>query len=151
MIDRRPARILAMQALCQLEVLAEDFLPQLEEFLAEEPQKPALRDYARDLIRDAWAILADLDRRVQEVAENWELKRMPAVDRNVLRVAVCELFHRPDVPPAVVIDEAVEIGKAFGTGESGAFINGILDAILKRREAEAQPQPQASGANNGTV
>lgn len=151
MIDRRPARILAMQAMCQLEVLAEDFLPQLHEFLAEEPHKAAIRDYARDLVRDAWANLADLDRRIQEVAENWELKRMPAVDRNILRVAACELFHRPDVPPVVVIDEAVEIGKAFGTGESGAFINGILDALVKRRETEANPQPKPSGANNGTV
>jgi transcription antitermination factor NusB len=151
MIDRRPARILAMQALCQLEVLAEHFLPQLDEFLAEEPHKAGVRDYARDLVRDAWAHLAELDQRIQEVAEHWELKRMAAVDRNVLRIAVCELFHRPDVPPAVAIDEAVEIGKGFGTAESGAFINGILDALVKRRESETQPQPEISGATDGTL
>ena len=151
MIDRRPARILAMQALCQLEVLAEHFLPQLDEFLEEEPHKAAVRDYARDLVRDAWTHLAELDQRIQAVAEHWELKRMPAVDRNVLRIAACELLHRPDVPPAVVIDEAVEIGKAFGTGESGAFINGILDALIKRPETEPQQQPETSGATDGTV
>jgi transcription antitermination factor NusB len=151
MIDRHPARILAMQALCQLEVLADHFLPQLDEFLAEEPHKTGVRDYARDLVSDAWANLAELDRGIQEVAEHWELKRMAAVDRNVLRVAACELSYRPDVPPVVAIDEAVEIGKAFGTGESGAFINGILDAMVKRREAGAPIQPETSGANDGTV
>ncbi|HVP09671.1 MAG TPA: transcription antitermination factor NusB [Phycisphaerae bacterium] len=151
MIDRRPARILAMQALCQLEVLADHFLPQLDEFLAEEPHKAGIRDYAHDLVHDTWANLAELDRRIQEVAENWELKRMAAVDRNVLRVAACELFHRPDVPPAVIINEAVEIGQAFGTGESGAFINGVLDAVAKKREGEALPQPEASGTTDGTL
>jgi transcription antitermination factor NusB len=151
MIDRHPARILAMQALCQLEVLAEHFLPQVDEFLAEEPHKAGVQDYARDLIRDAWANLAQLDRQIQEVAEHWELKRMAAVDRNVLRVAACELAFRPDLPPAVVIDEAVEIGKAFGTGDSGAFINGIIDALLKKREGHAQPQPETSGVTDGTT
>jgi transcription antitermination protein NusB len=137
MIDRRPARILAMQALCQLEVLADDFLPQLDGFLADECREKPMRDYARSLALDAWQRRDTIDAAIQEVAEHWELKRMATVDRNALRIAVCELLHRTDVPPRVVINEAVEIGKTFGTADSAAFINGILDAIFTK-----QPQPK---------
>lgn len=128
MIDRRQARILAMQALCQLDVLAEDFIPQLDGFLTDESSDPAVRGYARDLVRDAWQDRQSLDRAIQDVAEHWDLNRMAPVDRNIMRVAVCELLHRPDIPRRVAINEAVEIGKIFGTAESPAFINGILDA-----------------------
>lgn len=129
MIDRHQARILAMQALCQLEVLADDFMSQLDQFLADETDHSAIRDYARDLVHDAWQQRKDLDSAIQAVSEHWDVKRMAAVDRNVIRVAVCELTHRPNVPRHVVIDEAVEIGKAYGTTESAAFINGLLDAV----------------------
>jgi len=151
MIDRRPSRILAMQALCQLEVLADHFLSQLDEFLAEDGHRPEVKDYARGLVREAWENLPEVDGQIQAACEHWEVKRMTAVDRNVLRVGVCELLRRPDVPPAVVIDEAVEIGKAFGTGESGAFINGVLDAVVKHRSAGVEVQVQGSGATDGTV
>jgi transcription termination factor NusB len=93
MINRRPARILAMQALCQLEVLADHFLGQLDEFLAEDGHRADLKEYARDLVREAWEHLPELDGRIQEACEHWELKRMAAVDRNVLRVGVCELLR----------------------------------------------------------
>jgi transcription antitermination factor NusB len=140
-----------MQALCQLEVLADGWMPQLEEFLAEDGHRNEIRDYARDLTREAWANMAEIDRRIQEVSEHWEVKRMAAVDRNVLRAAVCELLYRPTVPPAVVIDEAVEIGKAFGTADSGAFINGVLDAIVKHPASANQAEPQTTGTPDGTL
>lgn len=140
-----------MQALCQLEVLADGWMSQLDEFLAEDGHGQEIREYARDLTREAWANLAEIDRRIQEVSEHWEVKRMAAVDRNVLRAAVCELLHRPTIPPAVVIDEAVEIGKAFGTADSGAFINGVLDAIVKHPAAAKQEEPQPTGTPDGTL
>jgi len=140
-----------MQALCQFEVLQEGFAAQLDEFLADDSPPREIQTYARGLVEEARRCLDELDRHISEVAEHWDIKRMPSVDRNVLRVAVCELLHRPDVPPAVVINEAVEIGKAFGTGESGAFINGVLDAIEKRRKQNGGKQPEESGVGNGAL
>jgi N utilization substance protein B len=134
MTDRHQARILAMQALCQLEVLGDEFLGELDEFLADQKVENGVKTYAHELVHEAHRRLEEVDRAIQEVAEHWELSRMATVDRCTLRVAVCELQHRPRVPPRVVINEAIEIGKAFGTAESGAFINGILDAIVKGKD-----------------
>ncbi len=139
-----------MQSLCQLEVLADDFLSEVDAFLAEEAGTAQARDYARGLVAEVWQNLETLDRAIQDVAEHWELKRMATIDRNTLRVAACELLHRPDIPPPVAINEAVEIGKTFGTADSAAFINGILDAILRRRNTETPaaadpPAEQSAG------
>jgi transcription antitermination protein NusB len=81
---------------------------------------------------------AQLDALITEHARGWTLERMPVVDRNVLRVALYELLERPDVPTAVVIDEAVELAKRFSTDDSGRFVNGMLSAIApKLRPAPA--------------
>jgi N utilization substance protein B len=73
-----------------------------------------------------------LDDLIAEHARNWSLERMPAIDRNVLRLALFELIGRPDVPTAVVIDEAVELAKRFSTDDSGRFVNGMLSAIAPK-------------------
>ena len=137
MNDLRRARILAMQALCQIEVHGEDFLSQLDEFLADENPPERVRTRARELIIDTRTHQESIDERIQTAAENWELKRMTPVDRNILRLAACELIHRPDVPPKVTVNEAVELGKAFGTAESPGFINGVLDKIAKEKETNS--------------
>ena len=134
MSDRRDARILALQALCQMEVLEDSFREQLDDFLADEEASQRTQDYARELVNDTWSNLLEIDTGIQEVADNWNVKRMAAVDRNILRMALCEILHRADVPPAVSVNEAVEIAKAFGTQESPAFINGILDAFIRRHQ-----------------
>ena len=136
-----------MQSLCQHEVLDESFLAQLDEFLADESPGADVVDYARELVRDCEGRLEEIDAAIQGSAEHWDVKRMAAVDRNTLRVAVCELLHRPDVPAKVAINEAVDIGKLFGTAESGGFINGVLDAVLKRRDQIA-PDAQAPVSAN---
>jgi transcription antitermination factor NusB len=138
MTDRHPARVLAMQALCQLETLGDDWLKQLDDFVADEGAPPGVQQYARQIVRDAATNLARIDEELQAVAENWELKRMMMVDRNILRVAACELLLRSEIPPKVAINEAVEIAKSFGTADSPAFINGVLDAIIKKRESPPQ-------------
>jgi N utilization substance protein B len=132
MTDRHQARVLAMQALCQFETLGEDWLAQLDEFLRDEAPPTNVQVYARQLVRDISLHQSRIDELLQSVAENWELKRMSMVDRNILRVAACELSMRPDIPPKVAINEAVEIGKSFGTAESAAFINGVLDAVGRK-------------------
>jgi N utilization substance protein B len=73
----------------------------------------------------------ELDEMIATNAHGWTLKRMPAIDRTVLRIAAFELFHRPDVPTAVVLDEAVELAKRFSTDDSGRFVNGVLGAVAK--------------------
>jgi transcription antitermination protein NusB len=73
----------------------------------------------------------ELDAYISRFSENWRLERMAAVDRAILRLALFELLHCPEVPPKVVVNEAVELGKSFGAENSGAFINGILDSFLK--------------------
>ncbi len=87
--------------------------------------------FARDLFQAAVNDIDRLDRLVRERAENWRLERMAAVDRNILRVALCELLHHPETSPSVVINEALEIARRFSGEESVEFVNGVLDAIRK--------------------
>ena len=149
MNDRRHARSLAMQALCQAEVLREAFLSQLVEFLRDESPPDQVERYAKKLATEAWEHLEQIDTHLQAASENWTVPRMAPVDRNILRVAMCELLHHPETPPHVVIDEAVEIGKLFGTADSGAFINGVLDAAYKSLSTVgATPEP--ADASNST-
>ena len=96
-------------------------------------------EFARTLVARTGEHRAEIDDVIQSASRNWRLDRMARVDRNILRLAACELRHAPDVPVKVVINEAVELAKAFGTGESAAFVNGILDRIastLGRNPAE---------------
>ena len=78
----------------------------------------------------------DIDSLIERFSENWKLSRMSRVDRNVMRIAVYELLHCDDIPPKVSINEAIDIGKRFGTEDSGAFINGILDGVRISLEKE---------------
>jgi len=148
MIDRRPARILAMQALCLFDTLRGDFMAQLDEFLADEDPPDKVRDYARRLVIAATDNIDELDAALQAVSPNWQLARMAMVDRNILRIACCELRDDFDVPPKVVVNEAVEIAKAFGAAESPGFVNGVLDAILKRDASESGGQESQSTEPN---
>jgi len=89
----------------------------------------ATRLFADKLIRGVIEKLPELDKKIKDCAQNWELHRMAAVDRNILRLAVYEMLHRDDIPPVVSINEAVDIAKKFSTQDSGKFVNGILDKI----------------------
>ena len=80
---------------------------------------------------------ADIDKLIEEHAENWRMDRMAAVDRNILRAAVAELLGFPATPRAVVINEAIEIARKFSSPESVQFINGVLDSVGKEIEAQA--------------
>jgi N utilization substance protein B len=91
------------------------------------------REFADALAKGALEHRAALDQIIVKYAENWELHRMAAVDRNILRLAAYELLHHTDTPISVVIDEAVEIAKTFSTQASGKFVNGILDKIKTER------------------
>lgn len=93
-------------------------------------------DYARTLVEGCLAHQESIDRLVADQSDNWRLERMPVVDRNVLRLAVYEMRFQPDVPAVVVIDEAIELAKKFGSEQSGRFVNGILDALRTALDAD---------------
>ncbi len=94
-----------------------------------ESADPEGRKYADEVVRGVESTREDLDRRIALASTHWRIERMARVDRNVLRLGTWELAHRPDVPRAVILDEAVELAKEFGTDESSAFVNGVLDRI----------------------
>ena len=89
----------------------------------------ALRVFADALIRGALEHREECDALIRKHAKNWDLHRIAAVDRNVMRLAIYEMLHRDDIPPVVSINEAVDIAKKFSTHDSGKFVNGILDKI----------------------
>ncbi len=132
---RRRGRELALQMLYQHEIAGTDVDAMATSFeeLAQAP--PATRDFAMSLARGVIAKLPDLDSRLLDQADNWRIERMAAVDRNILRLALYELLFAGETPAAVVIDEAVEIAKRFGSERSSQFVNGVLDGFLHRGKA----------------
>ncbi|MFM8360042.1 MAG: transcription antitermination factor NusB [Verrucomicrobiota bacterium] len=92
-------------------------------------EETATRLFADELIRGVLQNRESLDDQIVRQARNWDLHRMAAVDRNIMRLAIYEMLHRNDIPPVVSINEAVDIAKKFSTADSGKFVNGILDKI----------------------
>lgn len=90
--------------------------------------------YARYLVEGTVEHQEEVDELIRGQADNWRLERMASVDRNILRLAVFELLHEEDVPKLVVMDEAIELAKKFGSEQSGRFVNGILDGLLKQKK-----------------
>ena len=95
------------------------------------PAAPRVRDFAQPLIEGMIKHLPEIDDRIRKYCENYEFRRISAVDRNVLRLAIYEMLYRDDIPPVVSINEAIELAKTFGGGDSGRFVNGILDRVRK--------------------
>lgn len=91
-------------------------------------------EYAKTLVEGTRKHQEKIDALIQRQADNWRLERMPAVDRNILRLAVYEMLYETDVPKLVVVDEAIELAKEFGSDQSSRFVNGLLDGLLKSRE-----------------
>ena len=104
----------------------------------EDPQRTPPDEFMEDLVRGASAGSGAIDQRITAKSANWRIERMPAVDRNILRLAVYEM-NELKTPPAVVIDEALELARQFSGEESVAFINGVLDAV--RRDVEPPNTP----------
>ena len=90
------------------------------------------RAYARSLAVGVKDRIGEIDKRIAHLAEGWPLERQPAVDRNILRIAIHEISHVDSVPPVVAIDEAIELAKKYSTAESGKFINGVLAGYLRQ-------------------
>ncbi len=132
MISRRTrAREVALQLLYQHDLNATVSRNEIEEFVRDRLADESLQPFTLALYDGVVANKEEIDRQLSAAAENWRLPRMAVVDRNVLRLGGYELLHTPETPAKVALDEAIELGRRYGSADSPAFINGVLDRLLQ--------------------
>ncbi len=140
---RHKAREVALQMLFQ-----KDLNPDVAPDLIREQIQEALKD--EQLCRFAWSLFAGvtesrsvIDEKIEAVAANWTVGRMPTTDRNAIRLGAFELLYT-DTPPRVAIDEALELAKSFGSANSSAFVNGVLDRLIPREKRQRDASPEVT-------
>jgi transcription antitermination protein NusB len=137
--SRRKSREAALQALFLIEMNTRNPVDlSLAVFLENFSVKKGSQPHFSRLVQGVGEQKEAIDRLIMDYAENWRIERMSGVDRNILRIAIYELLYCNDVPPRVAINEAIDLGKQYGTEESGAFINGILDSIFLKRYGKSE-------------
>jgi N utilization substance protein B len=130
---RSRAREVALQLLVQGDLNPSVERADLEGFVRARLGDAELEAFALTLYDGVQGHLADIDQELGQAARNWRVARMAVADRNVLRLGVYELLHQPGTPPGAVINEAIELARRFGSADSPAFVNGVLDRIHKDR------------------
>ena len=126
---RRRSRELAIKVLFYIEFSKDDPTLAFNFICSSFGASEDIKTFSRELILGVCGHINNIDSMIAQASHNWRLERIARVDRSVLRLAVYELMYRDDIPPKVSINEAVDVGKKFGSEESGAFINGVLDRI----------------------
>jgi transcription antitermination protein NusB len=149
MSARHEARMWAVQFLFQCDFNPTELDNALEDFWPERSPTGQMKAFTEDLIRGVLNHHTELDGKLQSYAQNWELKRMGAVDRNVMRVALYEMMYRSDIPPVVSINEAVDLAKELSSEESGKFVNGVLDRARKDLDRPARAAARKSAPSTG--
>jgi transcription antitermination factor NusB len=135
-----------MQALYQLDVQGADLLSRLMgDFFYEEEGDERIRKLAWEWTTGTWAKVAQCDEMIVGSTIRWQFSRLSPVDRSILRLAVYQLKFCPEIPPKVVINEAIELAKRYSTEKSGPFVNGVLDAVLKKMQADHRPVDEQKG------
>ncbi len=135
---RRQARECALQILFQLEFHSGDPRDVVRAYWERQKAVRGAREYGTWIVERILEHGETIDRTIQSASKNWRLARMAVVDRNILRIAVAELLHEPTLAPAIVMDEAIEIAKRYSGEESAVFVNGVLDAVVRRLAAKAE-------------
>ena len=128
---RREARELALKFLYQTEFNSNSPDSELNSFCDRANVSEEIQNFTQTLIKNIFFHKKEVDELLEKISANWATDRMAVIDKNILRLGICELLFDPTTPPKVVINEAVEIAKKFGTEESPDFINGILDKVFK--------------------
>ena len=128
---RRTARELALKFLYQTEFNSNSPDSELNSFCDRANVNEEVQNFTQALIKNILFHKKEVDELLEKISANWAPDRMAVIDKNILRLGICELLFDPTTPPKVVINEAVEIAKKFGTEESPDFINGILDKVFK--------------------
>jgi N utilization substance protein B len=141
MRGRRKAREIALQVLYSLNFVDIDAQDALDLFWGNFMAPKAAKEFAAHLVKGACEHKAELDELIAGCSDNWSLGRMSRVDISILRLAVFEFLYCDDIPPKVTLNEAVDLGKTFGSENSGSFINGILDALNIKLNGKNATQP----------
>jgi N utilization substance protein B len=136
-IPRRKSREFALQVLYQLDITKQDVIKTLAQFQDHFSGNEERDDFMERLVLGVLEHCQEIDRLIEKYSENWRLVRMNIVDRTILRMAIFELLYCEEIPPKVTLNEAIELGKRYGSEDSGSFINGILDRI--QNEAVQKP------------
>lgn len=137
MRQRRKAREVALQVLYGIDVAQGNLRETMELFWNNFEAPDKVKTFSSALVEGTWSNRKQIDALISSCAENWSVERMSIVDRSILRMAVYEFLYCREIPPKVAINEAIDLGKLFGSENSGAFINGVLDALYaKLRETE---------------
>ncbi len=131
---RRAARELALKFLYQSEFNQDDLEAQMGQFCERANAQAEIIEFTKTLVEKVFAQAEEIDIMLKKFSDHWALERMSMVDRNILRLGICELMFEASTPPKVVINEAVEIAKKFSTEDSPDFINGILDKVFKETD-----------------
>ena len=138
MKSRHKARELALQILYQMEMQQVTPKEVMNLFWkVGEPVLSEVHDFATSLVEGTHRNQKEIDQLLEKYSDHWRLDRMAVVDRNILRLSGYELLYSSDIPTSVVLNEGIEIAKKFGTGDSGSFINGILDRLAKEVRKDA--------------
>jgi transcription antitermination factor NusB len=127
---RSKARESALQILYQIDVTGDPVDAVLNQYWHTRNRNPEVVDFANEIVKSTTEHLSEIDAIISQHSENWEISKMPIIDRNILRFAIYEILYMDDIPPRVTIDEAIDLANNFGTPNSGKFINGILDKIM---------------------
>lgn len=143
MIERRKARQAALELLYQREIYDCELSAAIARHQGVADNKP-LPSFSLKLLRGIDANQTEIDRMIDEYAQNWAIERLPLIDRNILRIAIYEMLFEPAIPFSVSINEAIELAKLFGSAESGKFINGVLGHVAVSLEERAKASPSGS-------
>lgn len=143
-ISRRRLREKVLQILYAYE-LSNNSLDLMFEELLQEVSDEESKDFVKSLTLLTIQNREEYDEMIRKVVKNWEIERIAVIDRLLIRMATCEMLHFPEIPPKVSINEVIEIAKRYSTDQSDKFINGVLDAILKKLKAENRIIKQGRG------
>lgn len=149
MRQRRIAREIALQVLYSLEVVEREAGEAIELYWDSYDAPLDAKPFSSLLVEGTWKNLEQIDSLIGSCSENWSMSRMSKVDKSILRMAVFELCFCEDIPPKVTMNEAIDLGKVYGSENSGSFINGILDALyakLNRKDVAPEILPASEGS-----
>ena len=146
MIERRTAREIVLQAIYAFEIGKNDIGSVKTNVLEKKlGQNKPLLSFAEKLLIKTINNKEEIDVVVEEQIKNWEMHRLAAIDKFILRMAICEYLYFDDIPTKVTLNESIEVAKKFSTGKSGTFVNGILDGALKKLKKEGRIEKKGKG------
>ena len=131
MRKRTLARECALKILYRIEISKDSMEDSMKDFWSREEVEKEVQDFANSIVKGTSKDLSKINEIISKYADNWDIKRMAVIDKNILRMGIYEILYREDIPPKVSINEAIELAKKYGDVDSGKFVNGILDKVRK--------------------